>query len=253
MDIVLIGSGNVASHLARVLYAAKHQILQVYSRTIDNAHILAKEVNADSIDELQQIDVQADLYILSIKDDAMAEVVEQMPDVNGLVVHTAGSVSVDVLSRFKNYGVLYPFQTFIKSAELQFDTIPILVEANTTANASLLMRLGNELSKRVLQASSEQRGALHISAVFACNFVNHMYRLGEDVLKESGLPFELLHPLIKETANKVLRMSPSVAQTGPASRNDQQIIQKHLNQLEGQEETQQIYRILTDSIVKHNE
>ncbi|MBR8536314.1 DUF2520 domain-containing protein [Carboxylicivirga sediminis] len=252
MNIVVIGSGNVASHLARALYMAKHRILQVCSRTIDNAQILANEVNADSIDEVQQINVQADLYILSIKDDALAEVVEQLPDVDGMVVHTAGSVSVNILSRFKNYGVFYPFQTFVKSAELQFDAIPILVEANTIANASLLMGLGNELSKRVLQASSDQRGALHISAVFACNFVNHMYRLGEDVLKESGLPFELLHPLIQETANKVLRMSPSVAQTGPAARNDQQIIQKHLNQLEGQKETQQIYRMLTDSILKYN-
>ncbi len=253
MDIVLIGSGNVASHLGTALHHANHHIVQVYSRKQSNALELAEQLNAEAVSDFAKLHPLADLYVISVKDDVIAEVVEQLPATKGLVVHTAGSVSIDVLARFENYGVFYPFQTFIKGAKLQFDTIPILVEANTLANVSTLIELGNELSRSVLQASSEQRGALHISAVFACNFVNHMYRLGEDVLKDSGLPFELLHPLIKETANKVMKFSPSVAQTGPASRNDQQIIRKHLKQLEGQHELAQIYELLTNSIIKFNQ
>ncbi len=253
MDIVLIGSGNVASHLGTALHHANHHIVQVYSRKQSNALELAEQLNAEAISDLANLLPTADLYVISVKDDVITQVVEQMPETKGLVVHTAGSVSVDVLSRYKNYGVFYPFQTFIKSAHLQFDNIPILVEANTEKNTSTLLKLGKDLSGKVLRASSEQRGALHISAVFACNFVNHMYRLGEDVLKDSGLPFELLHPLIKETANKVMKFSPSVAQTGPASRNDQQIIQKHLKQLEGQHELAQIYELLTNSIIKFNQ
>ncbi len=251
MNIVLIGSGNVASHLGKALHNAKHCIRQVYSRNLENAQELARELNAEATSELTQLNTSADLYIISVKDDAIQAVVEQMPELNGLVVHTAGSVSVDALSRFTNYGVFYPFQTFIKGAQLQFANIPILVESNTEANTYFLFELGEELSNTVLRANSEQRGALHISAVFACNFVNHMYRMGEAVLSENGLPFELLHPLIKETADKVVRMSPSVAQTGPAVRNDQQIIQKHIQYLSDNKEQQQIYRLLSESILKN--
>ncbi|WP_439183735.1 Rossmann-like and DUF2520 domain-containing protein [Carboxylicivirga taeanensis] len=251
MDVVLIGSGNVASHLGKALCQINHTVKQVYSRRLDNARELARQLGAEPIAEMNAMQQTADLYIISVKDDAIAEVIGQMPPVDGLVVHTAGSVSINAVSTFANHGVFYPFQSFIKGAQLSFDTIPILVEANTESNTELLFELGKVLSSSVLKAGSEQRGALHISAVFACNFVNHMYRLGEKVLVGSGLPFELLHPLIKETADKVLRMSPSDAQTGPAVRNDQQIIQKHLHYLSDNREEQDIYRLLSESILKN--
>lgn len=251
MKIVLIGSGNVATHLAKAFFTAGHSIEQIYSRDMNNAQQLASIVNAVPIVDLQSVSAVVDLYVISVKDDAIEEVTKYLPNLDGLVVHTAGSVSMDVLSRFLNYGVFYPFQTFTRESDVDFSQIPLLVESNSEMSTGKLHQLGRELSKTVIKASSEQRGALHISAVFACNFVNHMYRLSEDVLKTSGLPFELLHPLIHETANKVLHLSPSLTQTGPASRNDQQIIKKHLTELEGQEELRQIYEMLTASIVKH--
>lgn len=252
MNIVLIGSGNVASHLGKALKKANHSILQVYSRNLSHAQSLAQQLDAEPINDLDKLNTSADLYILSVKDDAIQQVVSQMPALVPLVVHTAGSVSVQALSRFVNHGVFYPFQTFIKDAQLEFSNIPILVEGNTRENTGLLVELGKELSNKVLEADSEQRGALHISAVFACNFVNHMYRMGEAILSETGLPFELLHPLIKETADKAMRMSPAKAQTGPAVRNDQQIIQKHLNYLINNEDLQRIYRLLSESILNTN-
>ncbi|MCG8578727.1 MAG: F420-dependent NADP oxidoreductase [Bacteroidales bacterium] len=250
MDIVLIGSGNVASHLAKKLYAAKHSVIQVFSRSIENARSLAEVINAEAICNLEQINVKADLYILSVKDDVLSGVAEAMPDVKGIVVHTAGSISIDVLDRFSNYGVFYPFQTFTKETDVDFSNIPILVESNDDTIKCTLMNLGRELSNHVIQASSMQRGNLHIAAVYACNFANHMYRLAEDVLDKSNLSFELLHPLIMETASKVQKASPSATQTGPASRKDYKIIDKHLKSLDSGSELQEIYKVLTDSIIK---
>ncbi len=253
MKIVLIGSGNVASHLAKVLHAANHSLVQVYSRSIENAKLLADVVNANAICNLEDINVHADLYILSVKDDVLADVVEKMPDVKGIVVHTAGSISINVLHCFRNHGVFYPFQTFTKDSEIDFSNIPILVESSSETIVSTLMKLGRELSDHVIQASSEQRGDLHIAAVYACNFVNHMYRLAEDMLHKSKLSFDLLHPLIAETASKVQKASPSTTQTGPASRKDHKVINKHLNALESGSELHAIYKILTDSIIKRVE
>jgi predicted short-subunit dehydrogenase-like oxidoreductase (DUF2520 family) len=220
---------------------------------MENAQQLAQKVNAEAVCELENINTEADLYILSVKDDALSTVAQNMPTVQGIVVHTAGSISVDVLSRFSNHGVFYPFQTFTKDSEVDFSSIPILVESNSENNAETLLKLAQELSKQVLQASSEQRRNLHIAAVYACNFVNHMYRLADEILQKNELPFDLLHPLIQETASKVQNISPHKTQTGPASRKDYQVIDKHINTLKSSEELQSIYKLLTDSIIKRVE
>lgn len=249
MKIVLIGSGNVASHLGQALYNKKHSIAQVFSRNIDNATQLAQALRAEAIDDLSKLQTDADLYIISVKDDVLESVIGQIPLVKGLVVHTAGSVDMKVLARFENYGVFYPFQTFTKDTAIDFSTIPMLVESPTDANLQILHVLASELSSNVIKASSEQRAQLHIAAVYACNFVNHMYRLSEEVLAKCDLPFSLLYPLIKETANKVIGHSPSKTQTGPASRNDQKIINKHLAYLKDDEELSDIYKVLTASVL----
>ncbi|TRX66100.1 Rossmann-like and DUF2520 domain-containing protein [Carboxylicivirga sp. M1479] len=252
MKIVIIGSGNVATHLAVQFKQVNHDIAQVFSRNIDNANALAQKVNADPINQIEDVDEHADLYVISINDDALVSLIEQFPHVNGVVVHTAGSVSINVLQRFENYGVFYPFQTFSKETPVEFKKVPLLIEANSNENTAILLNLAKSLSNNVQEASSKQRGDLHIAAVFACNFVNHMYRVAEETLQESGLSFDLLHPLITETANKVLNASPGMTQTGPASRNDRTIIEKHLNSLESKQELRDIYQMLSECIVKRN-
>lgn len=249
MNIVIIGSGNVATHLTKALLKQNHKIKQVLSRQLKNAHELAVIVNAEPITDFSQLDILADLYIISVSDDALPDVVNNMPNVSGIVAHTAGSIGISSLSRFENYGVFYPFQTFTKDSDIDFDHVPVLIEANIEWNAEKLFELGKQISMNVIRASSKQRGDLHIAAVYACNFVNHMYRLAEETLIESGLSFELLKPLIAETANKVMTLPPSKTQTGPASRNDQKIISKHLNSLQNKPELEEIYRILTQSIL----
>jgi len=249
MRIVLIGSGNVATHLGQALLQAGHSIIQVYSRTAVHAAELAGQLGAKAISDLKNIDCSADWFILSIKDDALPSLIEQLPIVKGMVTHTAGSVPMTILKSFPHHGVFYPFQTFSKATAVDFKTIPLLVEGNAEQTTDTLLRLAREISGKAQLASSAQRGQLHIAAVFACNFVNHMYALADDLLKNHHLPFDLLIPLIKETAGKMENISPQLSQTGPASRNDQQIINKHIQMLEDQPQHQELYKTLTNSIL----
>lgn len=249
MNIVLIGSGNVATQLGIALVNVGHTILQVYSRDINNAQTLANKLSSIAIDSFKQLDLKADIYIVSVKDDVLASLVSELPKIEGIVCHTAGSIEIDVLNAFNKHGVLYPFQTFTKDKLVNFSQVPFLLEANDEGSYVVLKKMAKSISDVVMEANSVQRGQLHISAVFACNFVNHMYRLSSDLLENSGLPFELLHPLIKETAEKVVSLSPRLTQTGPASRNDQMIIDKHLCMLKSNEPFESIYKTLTNSII----
>ncbi len=249
MNIILLGSGNVATHLGAAFFNLGHTIKQVYSRSEANAMLLANKLNAHAVSDLSEVDQEAELYILSVKDDVLESVITAMPLVSGIVVHTAGSISIDVLQRFDKHGVFYPFQTFTIDSEISFKTVPVLIESNNEALTARLYSMGQELSNTVLKANSYQRGQLHIAAVYACNFVNHMYCLGNEILQKSDLPFSLLHPLISETAAKVQKLPPSETQTGPAVRNDQKIIQKHIAALNDNEELKRIYQLLTGSII----
>lgn len=252
MRIVLIGSGNVATHLGQALFAAGNEILQVYSRTLDNAILLSEGLDAVGINQIKQLDLTADLYVLSVKDDALEGVIEEFPPVKGIVCHTAGSISIDVLSRFNRYGVFYPFQTFSKSKPVDFRKIPMLIEACDNNTLQQLNSVAKSISGHLSTVSSEQRKQIHIAAVFACNFVNHMYRLSSDLLTEKGLSLDIIKPLIKETAEKVMTIHPSQTQTGPAVRNDRQIMQKHLEMLSDQESLQSIYKMMSESIIVYH-
>ena len=246
--IVFIGAGNVATHLSLVLQQSGCSILQVYSKTKLSASVLGEKLQVPYSISFSEINVNADVYIFSVKDSVLIDCIKEMPKVKGIFVHTAGSVPLSVFEGFTNRsGVLYPLQTFSKNRKISFAEIPIFIEASNKEDENLLCELSHLISKNINVLTSEKRKYLHLSAVFACNFVNHIYNLASQILKEQNLSFDYLLPLIRETAAKIEEMTPREAQTGPAVRYDKSIIQKHLNMLPD-EKNKQLYEMLTESI-----
>lgn len=249
MKIVLLGSGNVATHLAKALKSKGEEIVQVYSQNLDNASLLAQSIATEAINDLNKIEINADLYIISIKDDAIAFVAAALKKVNGLVVHTSGTTDIDVLaSQVKKAGVFYPLQTFSKSKEVSFENIPLCIEASDNDQLAILNNLAHKISSQVYELDGEKRKVLHLAAVFACNFPNHLYALANKILNQNGLDFEIIRPLIAETADKVMVNLPENVQTGPAVRADENTLNKHLSMLNDMPELQNIYQTLSNSI-----
>ena len=245
IKVVLIGSGNVAQHLIQVLLQAKNvDLVQAFARNPNHLSHLLPSTKITS--DYQKI-AEADLYIISVSDNAIAEVSEHLPFKNRLVVHTSGSSDITILSDKNRKGVFYPLQTFSKNKAIDFTPIPICLEAENENDYQLLEQVAKSLSQKVFAINSEQRKSLHVAAVFVCNFVNHLYQIGNQICEENNIPFEVLHPLIQETAEKIKELSPSEAQTGPALRNDTKTIEKHLAFLEN-ENYKKIYELLTQSI-----
>jgi predicted short-subunit dehydrogenase-like oxidoreductase (DUF2520 family) len=251
MNIILIGSGNVAHHIGQAL-AREHNITQVFSRSPANAQSLAHALNADAVSSMNEIKKDADLYLISVSDDAIRNIAAELPSVKGIVAHTSGTTTMDVLNRFENYGVLYPFQTFSKERKIYFNNIPVLIEGSSSDVISNLRQTANSISDNIFEIDSGQRAMLHLSAVFSSNFVNHFYAIAKDILDKAGLPFEILHPLIIETASKATKIDPLTAQTGPAVRNDTEIINKHVEILNNipDRELKELYLILSKRILK---
>ena len=251
-NVVIIGAGNLATQLALSLHEKGIRVKQVYSRKTESASELAGKVNAGFTNDLSQLLLETDLYIIAVKDSAIQEVLEnlRLKD-DQLIVHTAGSVPMNILEGFSaNYGVFYPLQTFSKSRRIDFSDIPICIEANHPFNMLKLEKLGEMLSSSVNQINSEERKTLHLAAVFVNNFVNHLYAVGADILHDKKLDFDLLKPLIRETAEKIVSLHPIDAQTGPAKRNDQNTIQTQLKMLQDKPEFQKIYSFATESIFR---
>lgn len=247
--ISLIGAGNLATRLGSALRQAGLQFTQVYSRTGDSARALAEQLQCPATSEIEQVNLDADLVLFALKDDALDEVLNRLPLAGKLIAHTAGSLPLSVLQKHASRcGVFYPLQTFSKQREVDFRTIPFCIEGSDSAVLTELTELAGRLSDKVEAISSEQRQSLHLAAVFTCNFVNHFYYLGQKIVEQHGVDFELLKPLITETAAKVMEMSPYQAQTGPAKRFDETIINKHLKFLDGQPELQEIYSFVSRSI-----
>lgn len=245
---VVIGSGNVATHIAKALKSCGVDIINIYSPNIDNATELANIVNATATDHLDAIATNVDVIIFAIKDNALSEVVERLKPTKALLLHTSGSTSIKLFKdRLEDYGVLYPLQTLSKSREVDFCKVPLFVEGCSSNVEESIYKLAQRLSKNVTIATSKQRKKLHISAVFVCNFVNHMYHIAEQELKEENLPFELLYPLIDETAQKIKQMLPKDAQTGPAVRYDTKIIDAHTDMLKNSD-IKDIYISLSKNI-----
>lgn len=251
-NIVLIGSGNVATQMGLALKKAGHTILQVYSRTQTSSRALALKLRSQPVNNLKKITSTADLYIIAIKDDAVNDITKQL-NVNGkLVVHTSGSLPLKILKTVSShYGVLYPLQTLSKNKIIDFSSVPLCIEANTKANEKKLLAIAGSVSKQVHLVDSEKRKVLHLAAVFACNFTNHMYALAEKLLGRNKISFELLLPLIYETANKIKQASPSKMQTGPAIRNDKSIMKAHIILLSKQKRMKKIYKLMSQSIMKN--
>lgn len=250
MTIVFIGAGNLATRLASEMHRVGMTIGQVYSRTEESASTLAKKLNSEWTTDPEAIIEDADLYIFSLKDAVLQEVISRIRPNNGLWVHTAGSMPMDIFKgHVKRYGVFYPLQTFSKGRTVNFEHIPIFLELSQEEDAVLLQRIATALTDDVQLLSSEKRRYLHLAAVFASNFTNHMYALAGKILEEQDIPIKVLLPLIDETANKVHEMKPALAQTGPAVRYDENVIGKQLAMLTDPD-MKAIYELVSQSIHK---
>lgn len=250
-SVVLVGAGNVATHLGRALVDAGYNLRQVYSRTEASASALGQTLGCAYTASAAEVVTDADLYIVSVRDDALSEVLPWVSRLNpsALYVHTAGSVDMNVWSGLvARYGVLYPMQTFSKQRKVDFSTVSFFIEALLADDLSHLRDLGVRLGGKVYEATSRQRRYLHISAVFACNFANHMYAIADQILAEQHLPFDALLPLIDETARKVHQLPPRQAQTGPAVRRDEAVMNSHLDLLASSPQWADLYRRISRSI-----
>ena len=254
--IVFIGAGNLATNLAKALYHKGFRIVQIYSRTEESARALAGQVEAEYTTDLQEISKEARLYIVSLKDAAFVELLPQITEgkPKSLLVHTAGSIPMSIWEgHAERYGVFYPMQTFSKQREVKFQEIPFFIEAIRPEDAELLKAIAATLSENVYEATSEQRKSLHLAAVFICNFTNHMYALAAELLEKYNLPFDVMLPLIDETARKVHELAPRDAQTGPAVRYDENVISNHLAMLADSPALQEIYKLMSKSIHEHHQ
>lgn len=253
MKIVLIGAGRVATHLGRALHEAGHQILQVYSRTMESAQTLANTLQAEPVCEVTALHKQADVYIFSIKDSALVELISQICPTREdcLFLHTAGSMPMSVFEgKAHHYGVFYPMQTFTKNRPVDFREIPCFLEASDQQADTTLHALASSISQKLYQLSSDDRRYLHLAAVWASNFVNHCYDVASVQLESHGIPFSVMQPLIDETASKVHQLSPREAQTGPAVRYDQNVIRAQAELLAQEPALRQLYEQMSQSI--HN-
>lgn len=250
---VLIGAGNVATHLGAALVKKGIQVLQVYSPSGTTAKNLAKKLKAKPISDLQAVDTNADIIIVAIKDDALADIGKNLRVGNALVVHTSGATPADVLKKCStNYGVFYPFQTFSKNVKVDFAAVPICIEANNAKAEKQLENLAKLLVNQHYKLNSQQRQWLHIMGVFSSNFSNLMYAITQDIATQQNIPFKIVYPLIEQTAAKIKTNNPVDVQTGPAVRGDKKVIKAHLQKLEGKKDFQKIYSLLSLAIENIN-
>lgn len=248
-QVVLLGAGNVATQLGKALQQNGYLISQVYSPTKKSAGALAKKLKSTPVSDIKKIDLSAFVYIIAVKDDAIATLAKQMKLKDQLVVHTSGTVEMAVLKGCSaNYGVFYPLQTFSKDKPIDFRNVPVCIEASNKTTAASLECIAKSISKNVKKINSEQRKILHLAAVFACNFSNHLYTIAASILNDHHLPFELLKPLILETADKIRTNDPAKVQTGPAIRNDVKTMNAHLKLLSKDKKLKTIYKLMSDHI-----
>ena len=248
--IVFIGAGNVATHLATSLKNAGKSILQVYNHNESSAKELASKTDASFTNDISKINLCADLYIISVSDKALPLIAAELNTNNKFTVHTSGFHSLEAIKEIsKNTGVFYPLQTFTKNRTVDFSDVPVCIEANSKENLKVLENLACQLSSDIRYIDSAQRKWLHIAAVFACNFSNYMYSIAEEILQEQDIPFDILKPLIKETAAKITEHNPSEVQTGPAIRGDKLVTEQHLKIL-AQKKYKHLYEMISDNIIK---
>ncbi len=249
--VCLLGSGNVATWMADRLRGRRDfPVTQVYSRQMAHARALADTLGADAVDNPKQIDSACQIFIFALSDDALPQVLSQIPFKMTLAVHTAGSVPQDVLAPYaEHYGVLYPLQTFSKDADMSQLIVPLCVEdAFAGAQRDVLHGLAHTLSDTVRVMDSRQRFYAHVASVFACNFSNALYTVADEILQQHDMRMELLMPLLKQTVAKLDEMPPREAQTGPAKRRDTSVMRRHVEAL-NQPQWEEIYRVMSDLII----
>lgn len=257
-QVVLIGAGNVGWQLGRRFKEKNIKVAQVFSRQLGNAEYLAEELGAKATNDVEQLAVLDHcLYLLAIKDDLIGDMAGKLSYLSHskrALAHTSGAVSTQVLAgHFENYGVFYPLQTLSRDRKVDFGRIPICVYSPDQSVQEDLKLLANQISEKVSVIDDDQRKILHIAAVFVNNFSNHLFAIGKQITESEGLSFELLRPLIAETAAKVMDQSPIDMQTGPAKRRDQQTILAHLRYLQKYPEFQNLYRVISHSLQEmHN-
>ncbi|MBN2349923.1 MAG: DUF2520 domain-containing protein [Bacteroidales bacterium] len=250
LKMVFLGAGNLAWNLAQEFHKKGLTVDQVFSRTIVSAHQLAALVGAKYTDNPADIIKDADVYIIAITDNAISDFVSKLDVNGGIVVHTAGSIAIEALEECsENYGVFYPLQTFTKGKNVGFLNIPVCVEANTRDTLQMLRNLGKLISEKVYEVNSSDRKILHLAGIIASNFSNHLFFQANKVLNDHDLRFELLRPLLIETVNKAVELSPNKAQTGPASRGNRNIIESHLEFLSDYPEIKELYEIFSKQIL----
>lgn len=263
MKISIIGAGNVAWHLAHTLEEVGYKIEEIWSRDFKNAKKMAEEMyDATAKEELNFVDSEAKLFIIAVADDAIEEVVKQLvlPE-DSIVVHTSGTKSLAEFEQWLNVysdvkvkaGVLYPLQTFTKNLKIDFEKqVPVCVEAEEPEIENLLIKIAQDLSETAYVVNSRERRTLHLAAVMACNFSNHLWAIAKEILEDDDLDFSMIKPLIKETVRKAMFTGePTSVQTGPAKRGDYDTIEKHKIILKNKDEhTKKIYKELTESILE---
>ena len=249
-NIILLGSGSVATHLGIALKNSNYSIVQVYSKSIENSKILANKLDAQFTNNLSKLK-STDLIIVCINDDAILSVLSQIK--NTAIVHTSGSIGLDVFKqKITNYGVFYPVQTFNKEIDINISEIPFCIEGNSLEFEKQLIKIAKALSNNVVKMNSQQRKQLHIAAVFACNFSNHMYSIADELLANNNIDFKILLPLIRKTNANLENNRPKEVQTGPAKRKDTAIIQEHIATIK-EKEIKELYQTISANIIKYHE
>ncbi|WP_299183592.1 Rossmann-like and DUF2520 domain-containing protein [uncultured Chryseobacterium sp.] len=245
MQTVIIGSGNVAYHLAKAFILNNIPLVQIFGRNKTAVQEISKELHIPfSTQKLED----ADLYIICVSDNSVEEVSKLITKKDCLVVHTSGSLPKEVLTGEYRKASFYPLQTFSKSKELNYTKIPFFIESENEADKELLFDIASKISENVMESNHEKRKYIHLTAVFACNFVNHLFSRAKEISDSQQIPFDYFLPLIDETVQKIYEIEPKLAQTGPAVRNDIRVLQLHEQLLQG--ESLEIYKTMNHSIKK---
>lgn len=249
-NVVILGAGNVAYHITRALLENTINVVQIFNRTLDKAQNFSEDYNINYTDKISEI-VKADIYIICTSDKAISEISYYVPFEDCLVVHTSGSIPLSALKGKYRKGIFYPLQTFSRKRALEYDKIPFFIEAENKEDENILLSLAKRISDEAYVVDSEKRLQIHMSSVWVNNFTNHLFYIANEICRNQDISFEILKPLIKETFEKINDdITPYDAQTGPAKRNDNIVIQKHLSILESDSNLYQLYSLLTNSILK---
>ena len=248
MNVVIIGTGNVATVLGKLIHSKGHRIVEVVGRNKNATQVLAKMFNSKVNTDFAAISDNADIYMIAVVDTAIESIAKMLTLQNKLVIHTAGSVSINVLNSPNNkFGVLWPLQSLRKEMK-HIPEIPFVIDANSEATYATLLAFTKTLTDRVFRANDAKRIKLHLTAVMVSNFTNHLYALADDYCHKEVLDFKLFLPLIEETGNRVKNNAPKNVQTGPAVRRDDTTINNHLNLLKSYPSLQKLYQLMSDSI-----